>query len=49
MPQVRLKPKVKKLQCEAKLDTGGRNYNTNVENSRQVGPCCMPSPRKTEA
>lgn len=35
--QVRLKPKVKKLSCEAPLETAGRNYNTNVEPSRKVG------------
>lgn len=35
--QVKLKPKARKLHCEAVLDSGGKNYNSNVEPSRQVG------------
>ncbi|GAB4814270.1 hypothetical protein N2152v2_001316 [Parachlorella kessleri] len=45
LEKVRLKPKVKKLQCEARLDTGSRNYNSNVENSRQIKTIALQSSR----
>lgn len=42
---VKLKPKVKKLQCEVPLDTRSRNYNDNVEPTRKISTVTLQSTR----
>lgn len=43
--QVRLKPKVKKLSAEAKIDVGSRNYSNQVEPSRRITSLPLQSAR----
>ncbi|KAL4443420.1 hypothetical protein ABPG75_011157 [Micractinium tetrahymenae] len=42
---VKLKPKVTKLQCEVPLDTRSRNYNENVEPVRKISAVTLQSSR----
>ncbi|EFN57906.1 hypothetical protein CHLNCDRAFT_141955 [Chlorella variabilis] len=52
LENVKLKPKVKKLQCEVPLETNSRNYNGNAEPSRHAvaaAACRSDDPAKISA